>query len=77
MKTAATPGVPSNVTPAGRAFPRDDLSSQRCAGGETLAQPGDPGAELELVLIELDFCLLERGGTRATLNETAELDEIH
>jgi hypothetical protein len=52
-----------------------NLSSQRCAGGEALAWQGDPGAELELVVLEFDFCLLERGGTRAKLNETAEMDE--
>jgi hypothetical protein len=56
---------------------RTNLSSQRCAGGETLAYPGDPGAELELVVLELDFCLLERGDTRATCNETAEMDDFH
>jgi hypothetical protein len=26
-------------------------------------------------VLELDFCLLERGDTRATFNETAEMDE--
>jgi len=34
-------------------------------------------AQLELVVLELDFCLLERAGTRATLNETAEMDDFH
>jgi hypothetical protein len=53
-----------------------NLSSQLRAGGETLALPGDPGAALELVGLELDFCVLERGGTRATLSETAEMDEL-
>ncbi len=32
-------------------------------------------AQLDLLVLELDFCLLERAGTRATLNETAEMDE--
>jgi hypothetical protein len=52
-----------------------NLSSKRCARGETLASPGDPVLQLGLVVLELDFCLLERAGTRATLNETAEMDE--
>ena len=30
-----------------------------------------------MVVLELDFCLLERAGTRATLNETAEVDDEH
>jgi hypothetical protein len=32
-------------------------------------------ARVALVVLELDFCLLERAGTRATLSETAEKDE--
>jgi hypothetical protein len=28
-----------------------------------------------LVVVELDFSLLERGGTCATFNETGEMDE--
>ncbi len=44
--------------------------SQFRPSGETLAQPDDPGAQLELVALEFGFCLPERAGTRATLNET-------
>jgi hypothetical protein len=32
-------------------------------------------AELEPDVLEVDFCLLERAGTRATLNETVEMDD--
>jgi hypothetical protein len=28
-------------------------------------------------VLKLDFCVLERADTRATLNETAEMDECH
>ena len=31
--------------------------------------------KLAVVVLELDFCLFERAGTRATLNETAGMDE--
>jgi hypothetical protein len=30
-----------------------------------------------LVVLEIDFSLLERAGTRPTLNETAEMDQVH
>jgi len=52
-----------------------NLSSKPWADGETLASPGDPVTRLALVVLELDFCLFERAGTRATLNETAGMDE--
>jgi hypothetical protein len=51
-----------------------NLSSARRAAGETLASPGDPLAQLSVVVLALDFCVLERTGTRATLDDTAELD---
>ena len=31
--------------------------------------------QFALIVLELDFCLLERAGTRATLNGTAEMDD--
>ncbi len=34
-------------------------------------------AQLALVVLELDFCVLERVSTRATLDETAEMDAFH
>lgn len=54
---------------------RTNPSSQRCAGGETLAEPGDAGAHLALVVLEPDFCVLDRAGTRAALSETDEMDD--
>ncbi|MGZ6588912.1 MAG: hypothetical protein ACXVHB_28970 [Solirubrobacteraceae bacterium] len=33
-------------------------------------------AQLALVVLELDFYVLERAGTWAALNDTAELDEL-
>ena len=53
----------------------DNLSSKRRAGGETLAEPRDAGANLALVVLEPDFCVLDRAGTRAVLSETDELDD--
>jgi hypothetical protein len=32
-------------------------------------------ARLALVVLELDFCVLERAGARAALDDTGELDE--
>ena len=52
-----------------------NLSSKRRAGGETLAEPGDAGVHLALVVLEPDFCILDRAGTRAALSETDEMDE--
>jgi len=52
-----------------------NLSSTRGTAGETPASPGDPVAQLALVALELDFCVLERAGTRAALDETDEMDE--
>jgi hypothetical protein len=43
--------------------------------GEKFASSGHPVAQLALVVLELDFCLPERTGTRARLNDTAEMDE--
>jgi hypothetical protein len=40
-----------------------------------LATPGDPVAPHALVVLELDFCVLERAGTRAKLSEACEMDE--
>jgi hypothetical protein len=54
---------------------RTNLSSTRSAASETPALPGDPVAQLALVAHEIDFCVLERAGTRAALNETDEMDE--
>ncbi|MGO9891727.1 MAG: hypothetical protein ACLP0L_28030 [Solirubrobacteraceae bacterium] len=34
------------------------------------------GAHLALVVLEPDFCVLDRAGTRAALSETDELDEL-
>ncbi|MGP0037556.1 MAG: hypothetical protein ACLP4R_23730, partial [Solirubrobacteraceae bacterium] len=53
-----------------------NLSSTRGAASETPALPGDPVARLALVALEPDFCVLERAGTRAALNQTDEMDEI-
>jgi hypothetical protein len=33
-------------------------------------------AQLALVVLDLDFCVLERAGTRVMLNESAEMDEF-
>lgn len=33
---------------------------------------GDPAAQLALVVLELDFCVLERAATRATFSESAD-----
>jgi hypothetical protein len=54
--------------------PWTNLSSTPGAAGETPASPGDPVEQLALVALELDFCVLEQAGTRATLNETDEMD---
>jgi hypothetical protein len=48
-----------------RAVPRQDLTSGAL---------GDPAAQLALVVLKLDFCVLERAATRATFNESAEMD---
>ena len=40
---------------------------------ETLAQPGDPGRQLTLVVSKLDFCVLERAGALSTLSEIVEM----
>jgi hypothetical protein len=53
-----------------------NLSSKRRAGGETLAEPGDAGVHLALVVLKPDFCVLDRAGTRAALSETDEMDEL-
>ncbi len=55
---------------------RTNLSSELRAGGEALGSPGDPVAAVAVVVLEPDFRLLERAGTRATLNETDELDDL-
>jgi hypothetical protein len=52
-----------------------NLSSARRAAGETLASRGGPVARLLVVVLALDFCVLERAGTRATLDDAAELDD--
>lgn len=51
-----------------------NLGSKRRAGDETPAEPRDAGANLALVVLEPDFCVLDRAGTRAVLSETDELD---
>ena len=56
---------------------RKNLSSTRGTASETPALPGDPVAQLALVSLELDFCVLERAGTRAALNQTDEMDDFH
>ena len=56
---------------------RTNLSSKRRPGGETLAEPGDAGVHLALVVLEPDFCVLDRAGTRAALSETDEMDDFH
>ena len=38
---------------------KTNLIIQRGAGGETVAQPGDPGAELEPLVLEPDFRLVK------------------
>ena len=55
---------------------RTSLSSKRRAGGETLAEAGDAGASLALVVLEPDFCVLDRAGARAALSDTDEMDEL-
>ena len=58
------------------ALPRwTNLSSELRAGGATLGSVGDPVVQVAFVVLEPDFRLLERAGTRATLNETDEMDE--
>jgi hypothetical protein len=52
-----------------------NLRSKRCGGGDTLASSGDPAAQFALVVLERDFCLLERAGTRVRLSDTAEMDD--
>ena len=52
-----------------------NLSSKRRAGGETLAEPGDAGVHRALVVLERDFCVVDRAGTRTAPSETDELDE--
>jgi hypothetical protein len=50
-------------------------SSTRRATGETLTSPGDPAAQLAVVVLELDFCVLDRAGTRPALNDTSQMDD--
>ena len=54
-----------------------NLRSKRCGGGETLASSGNPVAQLARDVLERDFCLLERAGTRVRLSDTAEMDDEH
>jgi hypothetical protein len=56
--------------------PWANLSSTRRGAGETLASPGDPVAQLALIVPELDFCVPERAGTRPALNDTDEMDDL-
>ena len=56
--------------------PRTNLRSKRCGGGETLASSGNPVAQLARDVLERDFCLLERAGTRMRLSDTAEMDQL-
>jgi hypothetical protein len=53
-----------------------NLSSTRRAAGETLASPSDPAAQLALFVLELDFRVLDRAGTRPALNDTSHMDEL-
>ena len=55
---------------------RTNLSSTRRAAGVSLASPGDPVAQFAPIVLELDFCVPERAGTRAALNDTGEMDEL-
>jgi hypothetical protein len=44
--------------------------------GERLASLGNPVAQFALVVLELDFCVPERVGARAALNDADEMDEL-
>ena len=67
-------GQPRSSTPT--PLPVRTKPSSTCgAAGETSASPGDPVEQLALVTLELDFCVLERAGTRVALNETDDMDE--
>jgi hypothetical protein len=46
---------------------RTNLSGKRRAGGETLAEAGDAGAHLALVVLEPGFCVLDLAATRVAL----------
>jgi hypothetical protein len=62
--------------PARAASRLTNLTSTRRAAGETLASPGEQVAQLVLLVIELDFCVPERAGTTAAVNDTDEMDDL-
>ena len=67
--------LPSVRSARPRLSDRTYLSSKCRAGAETLAEPRDAGVHLALVVLEPDFCILDRAGTRAALSETDEMDD--
>ena len=67
-RTSALPGhLRAGSSPVSAFSHWTNLSSKRAAGGETLAEPGDAGVHRAPVVLEPDFCVVDRAGTRAAL----------
>lgn len=52
-----------------------NLSSKHPVRHETIASRGDPAVNPTAAVLEPDYCIAGRAGTRTTLNETPPLDD--